>query len=131
MQKKTDVTATQSKNPTKSLNKLRKDKKRSKSDLKSLKKEIDISEHKLSIQELCVKLSTNSETGLTEKLADKLLNENGPNMLTPPKETPEIIKFLRQMTSGFSLLLWIGAALSIIAFIIQITSDPTSPYDSK
>ena len=126
---------TESRNPKSRfelLNKLKnRNKKKNENDLNNLKKEIDINEHKLSIQELCTKLKTNNETGLTEVLAEQLLKDNGPNLLTPPKETPEIIKFLKEMTSGFSLLLWVGAALSIIAFIIQYTSDPTSPFDSK
>lgn len=113
------------------LSKFKRNKKNAEASIDNLKKEIDIDEHKLLIPELCIKLKTDAEKGLSEEFAKKSLEENGPNSLTPPKETPEIIKFLKQMASGFSILLWIGAALSILAFIIQHSSDPTSPFDSN
>ena len=98
--------------------------------LNDLKKEISITEHKLSLQELCSTLNTNIENGLSESQAADLLRKNGKNALTPPKETPEIIKFLKQMSNGFAILLWIGAIFCFIAFIIQFSGDPTTPYDN-
>lgn len=68
--------------------------------------------------------------GLSSTQAAELLAQHGPNALTPPKETPEIIKFLKQMVGGFSLLLWVGAILCWIAFGIQYASDKSSSLDS-
>ena len=41
-------------------------------------------------------------------------------MLTPPKTTPEWIKFLLQMFGGFSTLLWVGAFLCFLAYGIEV-----------
>lgn len=49
-------------------------------------------------------------------------NSDGPNALTPPKTTPEWIKFCKQLFGGFALLLWIGAILCFLAYGIQATS---------
>ncbi|VDN08735.1 unnamed protein product [Dibothriocephalus latus] len=43
------------------------------------------------------------------------LDRDGPNALTPPKTTPEWVKFCKNLFGGFSLLLWIGAVLCFIA----------------
>ncbi|KAB0390815.1 hypothetical protein E2I00_000879, partial [Balaenoptera physalus] len=68
--------------------------------------------------------------GLSSTRAAELLARDGPNTLTPPKETPEIIKFLKQMVGGFSILLWIGAILCWIAYGIQYSNDKSSSLDS-
>ncbi len=54
----------------------------------------------------------------TDKAAEVLLRD-GPNALTPPKQTPEIIKFLKQLFGGFALLLWAGAVLCFMAYTIR------------
>nr|XP_044633418.1 LOW QUALITY PROTEIN: potassium-transporting ATPase alpha chain 2 [Equus asinus] len=95
-----------------------------------LKKEVDLEDHKLSIKELERKYGTNIVTGLSSTQAAELLARNGPNALTPPKETPEIVKFLKQMVGGFSILLWIGAILCWIAYGIQYFNDKSSSLDS-
>lgn len=100
----------------------------SKEEINDLKKEIDIDEHRISLESLCARYDTSLEIGLTESKALELLQKNGPNSLTPPKETPEIIKFLKQMTNGFALLLWIGSIFSFIAFLIQWSQDKETPY---
>lgn len=46
------------------------------------------------------------------------LERDGPNALTPPKTTPEWVKFCKNMFGGFSILLWIGAVLCFIAHSI-------------
>lgn len=47
-----------------------------------LKKEVDMWEHRLSVEELAAKLGTNVETGLTAEDAKRRLEEDGPNQLT-------------------------------------------------
>lgn len=65
-------------------------------------------EHKIPMPELFIRLQTNSETGLTAAKAKEFLERDGPNALTPPKQTPEWVKFCKQLFGGFALLLWIG-----------------------
>ena len=49
--------------------------------------------------------------------------ELGPNMLTPPKQTPALIKFIKELTGFFSLLLWGGAILCFIGYSIDKSED--------
>ena len=43
----------------------------------------------------------------------------GPNALTPPKTTPEWIKFCKNLFGGFSTLLWIGAILCFFTYGLE------------
>lgn len=54
------------------------------------------------------------------------MERDGPNSLTPPKTTPEWVKFCKNLFGGFALLLWIGAFLCFIAYGIQASTveDP-------
>uniref|UniRef100_H0WNI0 Sodium/potassium-transporting ATPase subunit alpha n=1 Tax=Otolemur garnettii TaxID=30611 RepID=H0WNI0_OTOGA len=94
------------------------------------KKELDLDDHKLSNKELEKKYGTDIITGLSSSRAAELLARDGPNALTPPKQTSEIIKFLKQMVGGFSILLWVGAFLCYIAFGIQYSNNPSSSLDN-
>lgn len=58
--------------------------------------------------------------GLTKQQAAENLKLYGYNELTPPKTTPMWVKFLITMFTGFSLLLWIGAALCYIAYVVSL-----------
>jgi sodium/potassium-transporting ATPase subunit alpha len=95
-----------------------------------LKKELELDEHKVSLDELCSRTQTNPEKGLTEDQAAKFLEANGYNELTPPKTTPEWIKFCKQMFGGFSTLLWIGAILCFIAYTIEASSNANAMKDN-
>lgn len=55
---------------------------------------------------------------------------DGPNALTPPKKTPEWVKFCQQLFGGFALLLWIGAILCFIAYSIQVSTEDDPPGDN-
>uniref|UniRef100_A0A8C4PDA4 Sodium/potassium-transporting ATPase subunit alpha n=1 Tax=Dromaius novaehollandiae TaxID=8790 RepID=A0A8C4PDA4_DRONO len=76
------------------------------------------------------KYGTSISKGLSSARAAEILARDGPNSLTPPKATPEIVKFLKQMVGGFSILLWIGAAFSWISFGIQFAQGAESPFDN-
>ncbi|KAK2497246.1 hypothetical protein MC885_020874 [Smutsia gigantea] len=95
-----------------------------------LKKDLDLDDHKLSNNELEKKYGTNIMTGLSSAQAAELLARDGPNTLSPPTEVPEIIKFLKQMVGGFSLLLWVGAILCWIAYGIQYSNNKSSSMDN-
>jgi sodium/potassium-transporting ATPase subunit alpha len=57
--------------------------------------------------------------GLSHAKAKLNLARDGPNALTPPKQTPEWVKFCRNLFGGFAMLLWIGSALCFFAYGIQ------------
>jgi magnesium-transporting ATPase (P-type) len=60
--------------------------------------------------------------GLSSKEAEYRLHQNGLNKLTEPPQTPWWIKFLKQFTGFFSVLLEIGALLCIVAFLVDLIS---------
>ena len=67
--------------------------------------------------------------GLSEAQAAEKLSRDGPNAITPPKQTPEIVKFLIQMFGGFSGLLWIGAILCFFAYVVLEVQTPGGEKD--
>ncbi|KAF7398681.1 hypothetical protein HZH66_006578 [Vespula vulgaris] len=87
-------------------------------EIESLHHEIITTDHIIPLQELCAKLNTDPVNGLTEKEAKQLLKKHGPNVLSPPKQTPEWVKFLLCMFSGFAALLWICAILCFVLLFI-------------
>ncbi|KAL1023657.1 hypothetical protein UPYG_G00044150 [Umbra pygmaea] len=100
-------------------------------DMDMLKKEADLDDHKLNLDQLHRKHGTNLTTGLSSSQAREILLRDGPNSLSPPATTPEWVKFCKQLFGGFAMLLWIGAGLCFMAFTIQMNSggdDPT--YDN-
>jgi len=42
--------------------------------------------------------------------------EHGPNKLPEKEKVPEIVKFLREITNLFSLLMWGACALSFLGY---------------
>ncbi|CAG7835368.1 unnamed protein product [Allacma fusca] len=99
-------------------------------DLDNLKQELEIDDHKVPIEELFRRLHTNPDTGLTQAKAKENLERDGPNALTPPKQTPEWVKFCKNLFGGFSLLLWIGAILCFIAYSIQVGTYEDAQKDN-
>ncbi|XP_053308078.1 potassium-transporting ATPase alpha chain 2 [Spea bombifrons] len=98
--------------------------------VEDLKQELELEDHKLEIEELEAKYETSILKGLTSARAAEILARDGPNALTPPKGTPEIVKFFKQMIGGFSLLLWAGAILCWIAYGIQYSQDHNTSRDN-
>ncbi|KAK3508555.1 hypothetical protein QTP70_032689, partial [Hemibagrus guttatus] len=105
-------------------------KKKGGKDLDDLKKEVPLTEHKMSIEEVCRKYNTDIVQGLTNAKAAEYLARDGPNALTPPPTTPEWIKFCRQLFGGFSILLWIGAILCFLAYAIQAATEDEPAGDN-
>uniref|UniRef100_H2XY07 Sodium/potassium-transporting ATPase subunit alpha n=2 Tax=Ciona intestinalis TaxID=7719 RepID=H2XY07_CIOIN len=93
--------------------------KKPKRNMDDLKKELALDEHKISLEELCERVKTDPVNGLTSSQAAEFLERDGPNALTPPKTTPEWIKFCKNLFGGFSTLLWTGAILCFIAYGID------------
>ncbi|XP_067365562.1 sodium/potassium-transporting ATPase subunit alpha-3b isoform X2 [Channa argus] len=99
-------------------------------DMDDLKKEVPITEHKMSVEEVCRKFQTDIVQGLTNAKAAEFLIRDGPNALTPPPTTPEWVKFCRQLFGGFSILLWIGAILCFLAYAIQAATEDEPAGDN-
>jgi sodium/potassium-transporting ATPase subunit alpha len=90
-----------------------------KSDINELKQEVNMDEHKIHLEELLRRLETDVNNGLTTAKADEFYARDGPNALSPPKTTPEWIKFCKNLFGGFALLLWVGAFLCFVAFAVD------------
>merc|ERR1712106_1279776 len=99
-------------------------------DLNELKQELEIDVHRVPVEELCKRFSTNIENGLTADQAKKGNELHGPNALTPPPTTPGWVKFCQNLFSGFACLLWLGAILCFIAYGIQATAYEEPPDDN-
>ncbi|MCF8200046.1 MAG: HAD-IC family P-type ATPase [Sulfuritalea sp.] len=71
-------------------------------------------QHRIPLEALQQRLCCTGE-GLSTAEASQRLVEFGGNELHVRKETPEIVKFLRQFTNFFALLLFVGSALAFFA----------------
>merc|ERR1712170_251726 len=84
----------------------------------------------ITVEELCARRQTHPQNGLTSTKAKEYLEKEGYNELTPPKTTPEWIKFCKQLFGGFSTLLWIGAILCFVAYFLESRSNPNALKDN-
>ncbi|XP_053482710.1 sodium/potassium-transporting ATPase subunit alpha-1b [Ictalurus furcatus] len=107
-----------------------KKKNKNRKDMDELKKEVDLDDHKLSLDELHRKYGTDLSKGLTTTRAQEILARDGPNALTPPPTTPEWVKFCKQMFGGFSMLLWTGALLCFLAYGILVAMEDEPVNDN-
>ncbi|KAG7315662.1 hypothetical protein KOW79_020528 [Hemibagrus wyckioides] len=104
--------------------------KKDQKDLEELKKEVDLDDHKLTLEELQHKYGTDLIRGLSSSRAKEILERDGPNALTPPPTTPEWVKFCKQLFGGFCTLLWIGAFLCFLAYTIQVSTESEPVNDN-
>lgn len=70
--------------------------------------------HRLSVQDALASLRSD-EGGLSSKEASRRLAEYGENRLEAPRGEPLWLRFFKEFTHLFSLILWIAAALSLFA----------------
>merc|ERR1712180_288184 len=98
--------------------------------LNELKQELEIDVHRVSVDELCKRFTSNVADGLTDDQVKKGIAEYGLNQLIPPPTTPEWIKFCQCLFSGFAMLLWFGAVLCFIAYGIQASAYEEPPDDN-
>jgi sodium/potassium-transporting ATPase subunit alpha len=105
-------------------------KKKGKDTLEDLKKEVELDEHKITIDELFARYGTSGDRGLSEDKARQVLERDGPNALSPPKTTPEWVKFCKNLFGGFALLLWGGAFLCYLAYGISASTYDDAPKDN-
>ena len=98
-------------------------KKLTEEEINDLHQELETVDHLIPLQKLCDKLKTNLNKGLTHNKAEEILLRDGLNALSPPKMTPECIKFLKCMYGGFAALLWVCAILCFILHAVSIVTD--------
>lgn len=95
----------------------RKNKKKSEQEkMEDLKKELEMWEHKVSVDELSSRLKTDPIKGLSDAEAKLRLERDGPNQLSPPKVTPWWVKLARQFLNFFAVLLQIASVLCFIGY---------------
>jgi len=68
--------------------------------------------------------------GLTTEQAKIVFERDGPNALTPPKTTPEWLKFCKNLFGGFAMLLWAGSFLCFFAYTITVLNYDEAPGDN-
>ncbi|WP_129126923.1 cation-translocating P-type ATPase [Geomonas oryzae] len=71
--------------------------------------------HLVPLEEYCRRLRSDPQRGLSSAEALLRLGREGPNLLVQRRQVPELLKFLRQLTNLFAILLWIGAGLCLLA----------------
>ncbi|XP_067007033.1 sodium/potassium-transporting ATPase subunit alpha-like [Anabrus simplex] len=98
--------------------------------LSNLKQELDIDDHKISLDELYHRYNTDPDYGLSHAQAKQNLERDGPNVLTPIKKSATWVRFLKTMFQGFSLLLWAGSLLCFVAYYIQLKTLEVPPNDN-
>merc|ERR1711962_1869313 len=98
--------------------------------LNELKQELEIDVHRVSVDELCKRFTSNVADGLSDDQVKKGIAEYGLNQLTPPPTTPEWIKFCQCLFSGFAMLLGFGAILCFVAYSIQASAYEEPPDDN-
>ncbi|KAJ2817968.1 hypothetical protein GGI24_005241, partial [Coemansia furcata] len=93
-------------------------------------KNVDITEHLLSLTEVCDKFSVQANAdhpqdsfGLSSTQAADLLASHGPNTLTPPKKKSSWRKFLTCVTSLFNLMLIAAGILEYILLGIDYQNN--------
>lgn len=101
------------------LERKKKGKKNDADKMSDLKKELEMWEHKVSVEELCTRLKTNVKQGLSTNEAGERLKRDGPNILSPPKVIPWYVKLLEQFINFFAILLQIASVLCFINFALN------------
>jgi sodium/potassium-transporting ATPase subunit alpha len=91
-----------------------------------LSKEVKITEHLLTLKELCEKLKTDTENGISDAEAEIRHKRDGPNAFTPPKLTPGWVLYLREMTTGFAIIIWLAAIASFVIYGINLDAENVS-----
>ena len=77
--------------------------------------------------DLLKEFETSLDTGLTTAQAEKLLQQWGPNTLTPPPRMHWFLKLLLSIFGGFfNQLLWVGSILCGIAYGFAPNPDVTN-----
>ncbi|CAD8101580.1 unnamed protein product [Paramecium primaurelia] len=104
-----------------------KSKEKEKVDANKAEKFKNMDEHRIPLEELEQRFQTSSKDGLNKDFANQRLLEVGKNELTQKEKVPWYIKLIHELTSMFSMLLWVGSILCFIAYGLS-PEDPSNLY---
>ncbi|KAF9294523.1 hypothetical protein BGZ74_011219 [Mortierella antarctica] len=98
-------------------------------------KALDITEHLFSIEEIAARhgvsidaAKASNSRGLDSQVATQRLAENGPNILSPPKQVSPFVKFFHCLTSLFNLLLILAGILTYILVAVDPEANRINIY---
>jgi hypothetical protein len=74
-----------------------------KENIDDLKAEMKMDQHQIPLDELIRNYESNLDHGLTSQKAHEIYERDGPNALSPPKTTPEWVKFCKNLFGGFAM----------------------------
>jgi sodium/potassium-transporting ATPase subunit alpha len=107
-----------------------KDKHRRRREKEAEKRNVDIDEHLMAHKDVAERYKTRinmekpgDSLGLTIEQAEQLLQEHGPNILTPPKKRHPFLKYLDCLSSLFNLLLILAGILEYILLAINFKDN--------
>lgn len=98
-----------------------------KQDRGDLRKDVAITEHELSVEEVMAKYQITETHGLSGAQVKENRAKYGENRLTPPVIMPEWLLYILQYWNLFSLLLLAGGILCLVAYALD-TSDNSNLY---
>merc|ERR1712131_381586 len=88
-----------------------------------LTKEVEMTEHQDSIEKVCETYGVKPDQGLSYAEAQKRIERDGYNELTPPKTTPEWIKFCKNLLAVSPPSC--GSVRSCVSLPTQLNPSPT------
>ncbi|KAG0015482.1 hypothetical protein BGZ82_001394 [Podila clonocystis] len=98
-------------------------------------KQLDITEHLFPIEEIAARHGVSidvakpaSSQGLSADVAAQRLLENGPNILSPPKQISPFMKFFHCLTSLFNLLLILAGILNYVLLAVDPKGNKVNTY---
>ncbi|KAF9579137.1 hypothetical protein BGW38_004735, partial [Lunasporangiospora selenospora] len=98
-------------------------------------KVIGITEHLFPSEEIASRFGVSIDTdkpsnskGLDSSIAAQRLAENGPNILSPPKQISPFMKFIHCLTSLFNLLLVLAGILNYVLLAVNPQANKVSTY---
>ncbi|KAG0197603.1 hypothetical protein BGX33_000479 [Mortierella sp. NVP41] len=98
-------------------------------------KTLDITEHLFPVEEIAARHGVSIDIqkpgntqGLTTAAATQRLAENGPNVLSPPKQISPFMKFFHCLTSLFNLLLILAGILNYILLAVDPEANKVNTY---
>ncbi|CAH0398768.1 unnamed protein product [Chilo suppressalis] len=98
--------------------------------LNVLKKEIYTDSHLISLKELYNIFGTDPVRGLSSARAKELLQYYGSNTLTPATQNGWIRVLFTSLCAGFSTLIWFGALLCLLAYLIETSTKANASKDN-
>ena len=90
-------------------------------------RDLETDVHIVRLEKLLDRLSVDPDVGLTKEEAETRLKENGPNVLSPPKQQNFLLTLFLLFIAGFNWVLIIAGILDIISW--EPLGDPPNPIN--